>query len=169
MIFEPFGEFFELLALRDAREHGLATRLGGKRLATLKFMRYVVGAWSPWPRRHEPWVFWHDVARRVAGQRGALRRLPVRRDDPDGRQRPAHLGTEPVDGVVVVSPRGCAPALVSEAQLRRGAGFPLLLVYNDGDPIDETRLAGFAWRLRARPRREREPAARPSAAVRQRR
>ena len=62
--------------------------------------------------------------------------------------------TQPVDGVVVVSPRGCGPALVSEAQLRRGAGFPLLFVYNDGDPIDEARLAGFAWRLRARePRR----------------
>ena len=32
----------------------------------------------------------------------------------------------------------------------RGAGFPLLFVYNDGDPLDESRLAGFAWRLRGR-------------------
>jgi hypothetical protein len=29
----------------------------------------------------------------------------------------------------------------------------VLFVYNDGDPIDEARLAGFAWRLRARPAR----------------
>ena len=58
--------------------------------------------------------------------------------------------TQPINGVVVVSPRGCGPALVSEAQLRRGAEFPLLFVYNDGDPVDEARLAGFAWRLRAR-------------------
>jgi len=52
-----------------------------------------------------------------------------------------------------VSPRGCGPALVSEAQLRRRGELPLLFVYNDGDPIDEARLAGFAWRLRSRPAR----------------
>ena len=61
--------------------------------------------------------------------------------------------TQPVDGVVSVAPRGCGPALIAEAQLRREAGLPALFVYNDGDPIDEARLAGFAWRLRSRPAR----------------
>ena len=49
-----------------------------------------------------------------------------------------------------------APELpVAEAQRRRLAadGPPRLFVYNDGDPIDEDRLAGFAWRLRSRERR----------------
>ena len=61
--------------------------------------------------------------------------------------------TQPVDGVVSVAPRGCGPALIAEAQLRREAGLPALFVYADGDPIDEARLAGFAWRLRSRPAR----------------
>ena len=57
-----------------------------------------------------------------------------------------------------MAPRGCGPALIAEAQLRREAGLPALFVYNDGDPIDEARLAGFAWRLHSRPAR-REPRA----------
>ena len=46
-------------------------------------------------------------------------------------------------------------AALAEAQRRRLAadGPPRLFVYNDGDPIDEDRLAGFAWRLRSRERR----------------
>jgi predicted CoA-substrate-specific enzyme activase len=52
------------------------------------------------------------------------------------------------DGVVVVGPWGCGPALISEAQLRRRADIPLLFIYNDGDPIDQAKIAGFAWRLK---------------------
>ena len=82
VIFEPFGEIFELLALRDAREHGLATRQGAKRLATLKFMRYVVKRLL---RRRAPPPALGLLARcrrGLGGQRTALRRLPVRRVDP---------------------------------------------------------------------------------------
>ena len=53
------------------------------------------------------------------------------------------------DGVVVVSPWGCAPALVSEGLLRHEREIPMLFVYVDGSPIDERRLNGFAFRLRA--------------------
>jgi predicted nucleotide-binding protein (sugar kinase/HSP70/actin superfamily) len=61
--------------------------------------------------------------------------------------------TRAVDGVVVVGPWGCGPALISEAQLRRRTDLPLLFVYNDGDPVDEARMAGFAWRLKRAPSR----------------
>ncbi len=57
------------------------------------------------------------------------------------------------DGVAVVGPWGCGPALISEAQLRRRSEIPLLFVYNDGDPIDEAKIAGFAWRLKRAPAR----------------
>ncbi len=167
VIFEPFGEIFELLALRDAREHGLTTRLGGKRLATLKFMRYVVRRLVAVTRRHEPWVFWHDVGDVWRASEELFDGYPFGETIPTVGSALRTWATEPVDGVVVVSPRGCAPALVSEAQLRRGAGFPLLFVYNDGDPIDQARLAGFAWRLRSRPERALPPAT--SAVARQRR
>ncbi len=57
------------------------------------------------------------------------------------------------DGVVVISPWGCGPALVSEAILRHQPGIPLLFVYHDGAPVDERRLNAFAFRLRREPPR----------------
>ncbi len=150
VIFEPFGEIFELLALRDARDHGLTTRLGAKRVATLKFMRYVVKRLLGVARPCEPWVFWHDVGEVWKASEPLFDGYPFGESIPTIGSTLLTWDTQPVDGVVVVSPRGCGPALISEAQLRRGADFPLLFVYNDGDPIDASRLAGFAWRLRAR-------------------
>ena len=150
VIFEPFGEIFELLALRDAREHGLKTRLGAKRVATLKFMRYVVKRLLGVARPHEPWLFWHDVGEVWKASEPLFDGYPFGESIPTIGSTLLTWETQPVDGVVVVSPRGCGPALISEAQLRRGADAPLLFVYNDGDPIDASRLAGFAWRLRAR-------------------
>ena len=150
IIFEPFGEIFELLALRDARDHGLTTRLGAKRVATLKFMRYVVKRLLGVARPHEPWMFWHDVGDIWKASEPLFDGYPFGETIPTIGGALHTWATQPIDGVVVVSPRGCGPALVSEAQLRRGAEFPLLFVYNDGDPVDEARLAGFAWRLRAR-------------------
>ena len=150
VIFEPFGEIFELLALRDARDHGLTTRLGAKRVATLKFMRYVVKRLLGVARPHEPWMFWHDVGDIWKASEPLFDGYPFGETIPTIGGALHTWATQPIDGVVVVSPRGCGPALVSEAQLRRGAEFPLLFVYNDGDPVDEARLAGFAWRLRAR-------------------
>ncbi|MCP4603659.1 MAG: hypothetical protein GY847_24605 [Proteobacteria bacterium] len=62
--------------------------------------------------------------------------------------------TGQVDGIVVVGPWGCGPSLISEAQLRRRTDIPFLFVYNDGDPIDEAKIAGFAWRLKRRAPRQ---------------
>ncbi|HMK93300.1 MAG TPA: hypothetical protein VK576_09900, partial [Thermoleophilia bacterium] len=161
IVTEPFGEIFELLAYRDAREYGWTSRLGSKRAATLKFMRYVVKRLLNAARRHEPWVFWHDVGDVWDASSPLFDGYPFGESIPTIGGALLTYETQPIDGVVVVSPRGCGPALISEAQLRRGADFPLLFVYNDGDPIDDARLAGFAWRLRAR-----EPRVRPAQASR---
>ena len=109
-----------------------------------------------------PWVVWHDI--RAVDREGTVRA----RAYPFGESIPMvgssvltwKAGT--VDGVVTVAPRGCAPALLAEAELRRAGGFPLLVVYNDGDPLDEARLTGFAWRLRSRPARRLAATATPS-------
>ena len=111
-------------------------------------------------RAEHPWVFWNDV--RAVDRESRRLVAPY----PFGETIPAVGGalltwrTQPVDGVVSVAPRGCGPALVAEAQLRWEADLPALFVYNDGDPIDEARLAGFAWRLRSRPARRTGAAAR---------
>ncbi len=55
------------------------------------------------------------------------------------------------DGVVVASPWGCAPALVSESLLRSQRDIPLLFLYADGSPIDARRLDAFAFKLRRQP------------------
>ncbi len=55
-----------------------------------------------------------------------------------------------LDGVVLASPWGCGPALVSESVLRRHLSLPLFVLYSDGSPLDERRLASFAFRVRAR-------------------
>jgi predicted nucleotide-binding protein (sugar kinase/HSP70/actin superfamily) len=57
------------------------------------------------------------------------------------------------DGVVLVSPWGCGPALVSESLLRPERDIPMLFVYNDGTPIDPRRLNAFAHRVKRRPPR----------------
>jgi activator of 2-hydroxyglutaryl-CoA dehydratase/predicted nucleotide-binding protein (sugar kinase/HSP70/actin superfamily) len=153
VVFEPFGAIFELLALRTVQDLGLTSRLGAKRAGTLKLMRGVIDRMLAAARKHEPWMFWNDVRDLDRESRVLLDGYPFGESIPTIGGALLTWRQRPIDGVVVVSPRGCGPALVSEAQLRRGADFPLLFVYNDGDPIDAARLAGFAWRLRGRPAR----------------
>jgi len=67
------------------------------------------------------------------------------------------------DGAVTVDTWRCGPALVAESLLRHQREIPMLFVRTDGTPIDERRLAGFAFRLRSKPpRRAAEPARSPS-------
>ena len=153
-IFEPYGAFVELLQLRQIQD-GVQLRELPEKEATLRTMRYVVRRLLRPVREEHPWVFWHDLRDVERESRRLVAPYPF------GETIPAVGGalltwrTQPVDGVVSVAPRGCGPALVAEAQLRREVGLPALFVYNDGDPIDEARIAGFAWRLRSRPARRR--------------
>ena len=152
VIFEPYGAFLELLQLRQIQD-GLPLTKRAEKEATLATMRYVIGRLVKAVRAEHPWVFWNEV--RVVDRESRRLVAPY----PFGETIPTVGGallswrTQPIDGVVSVAPRGCGPALIAEAQLRREAGLPALFVYNDGDPIDEARLAGFAWRLRSRPAR----------------
>jgi predicted nucleotide-binding protein (sugar kinase/HSP70/actin superfamily) len=152
VIFEPYGAFFELLQLRQIQD-GLTLKKRPEKEATLRTMRFVIGRLTRAVRAEHPWVFWNEVREVDRESRRLVAPYPF------GETIPAVGGalltwrTQPVDGVVSVAPRGCGPALIAEAQLRREAGLPALFIYNDGDPIDEARLAGFAWRLRGRPAR----------------
>ena len=152
-ICEPFGEFFELLALNDMLDAPRASRRALKRGLTLLLMRAIARRLVRAAGPSQPWLFWHDVRRVEAESRRLFDGYPFGESIPTIGSALLTWRTQPVDGVVVVGPRGCGPALISEAQLRRSEGLPLLFVYNDGDPIDEARLAGFAWRLRGRPAR----------------
>ncbi len=57
------------------------------------------------------------------------------------------------DGAIVISPWGCAPALVAEGMLRHQVEIPILFLYSDGSPIDDQRLDAFVFQLRRTPRR----------------
>jgi hypothetical protein len=128
-------------------------------------MRYVVGRLVKAVRAEHPWVFWNEVREVERESRRLVAPYPFGETIPTVGGALFSWRTQPIDGVVSVAPRGCGPALVAEAQLRREAGLPALFVYNDGDPIDEARLAGYAWRLRSRPaRRASGSAARTSPA-----
>ena len=152
-IIEPYAGFFELIALRDVQEMPLTDGKGMKRRVTLKFMGVIVSRLLGAARQHQPWLFWNDIHAVEEASREAFDGYPFGESITSIGGALHTWRSRPVDGVVLVLPRGCGPALISEAQLRRASGAPTLYVYNDGDPIDVARLAGFAWRLRSRPAR----------------
>jgi len=153
VLFEPFGEFFELLVLRSIQDNGLLAGQALKRRATLKAMQTIIERLVRVVRPAHPWVHWHDIRVLDAEGRRVLGAYPFGESIPTVGGALLTWREGKVDGVVTVAPRGCGPALLAEAELRRAGGFPLLVVYNDGDPLDEARLAGFAWRLKSRPAR----------------
>jgi predicted CoA-substrate-specific enzyme activase len=152
VIFEPFGEFFELLQLRQLQD-GVPLRQRPEKEIVLRVMGYIIDRLLTVVRRDHPWVFWHDVREVDKESRRLTCGYPFGETIPTIGGASVAWRTQPVDGIVSVAPRGCGPALVAEAQLRREPAMPVLFVYNDGDPIDEARLTGFAWRLRSLPAR----------------
>ena len=142
VIFEPYGAFFELLQLRQIQD-GVALHEAPEKEATLATMRYVIGRLVKAVRAEHPWVFWNDVRDVDRESRRLVAPYPFGETIPTVGGALLTWRTQPIDGVVSVAPRGCGPALIAEAQLRREAGLPALFVYNDGDPIDEARLAGL--------------------------
>jgi len=162
VLFEPFGEFFELLVLRSIQDVSLLAGEALKRRATLKAMETIIDRLVGAVRPTHPWVLWHDIRALDAAGRRVLGAYPFGESIPTVGSSLLTWQAGSIDGVVTVAPRGCGPALLAEAELRRAGGFPLLVVYNDGDPVDEARLAGFAWRLRSRPARRLTATATPS-------
>lgn len=152
VVFEPFGAFFELMVLRGSQDAKSGLEVREKKASLLGMQRIERRLFSAVHEAH-PWAFWHDVREVDRESRVLTSGYPFGETIPEIGGALLSMRTQPMDGVVVVAPRGCGPALIAEAQLRREAELPILFVYNDGDPIDEGRLAGFAWRLRRRPAR----------------
>ena len=59
-----------------------------------------------------------------------------------------HWNAGSCDGIVMVNPWGCGPALITESLMRHRRDIPMLFVYCDGSPVDERRLDAFAFRLK---------------------
>ncbi len=155
VLFEPFGAFLELLALCDMQAGQQLSRRALKRRAALVVMHAVVDHLLSAVRPLHPWLVWPDIDGVVEESQRVFDGYPMGETVSTVGSALHTWRTRPVDGVVVVSPRGCGPALLAEALLRRHAGPPLLFVYNDGDPVDGDRLRGFAWRLHATEARSR--------------
>jgi len=104
-------------------------------------------------RRRHAWLPMPDARSMIDAARPLIDRLP-RGEAPITVGSVLHNWAEGTcDGVVVVGPWGCGPALISEGLLRSRSDIPMLFVYNDGAPVDERRLNGFAYRLRREPAR----------------
>jgi len=154
VVLEPYGEIAELLLLyrmKDLVE--MESRLLQNRLMRIA-MEFATERLVAKVNKVHPWIRW-DGIREIDRESRQLT------DGTPFTEAIATIGgallawrTRPIDGIVVVGPWGCGPTLITEAQLRRKTEIPLIFVYNDGEPIDETRLAGFAWRLKSRPSRQ---------------
>lgn len=124
----------------------------GKSLVSTGMRRIRKQMYAKALKRH-PWLPTGEVRPILAASRPVLDKYPQ-------GEAPVTIGSVRhwwqggrCDGVVVVSPWGCGPALVSEAMLRHEREIPLLFVYNDGSPLDERRLNAFVFRLRREPPR----------------
>jgi predicted nucleotide-binding protein (sugar kinase/HSP70/actin superfamily) len=99
-------------------------------------------------RKEHPFLLMPDIPGALRAGAPVLGRFPQ-------SEAPITVGTfmqaveqKLCDGVVVVSPWGCSPALITESLLRHQHALPTLFVYSDGTPLDERKLNGFAYRMR---------------------
>ena len=58
-----------------------------------------------------------------------------------------HWETLPLDGLVLTACWGCDNGLISESIIRQNREIPTLFHYDDGTPIDDRRVASFAFRM----------------------
>ncbi|MBN1365177.1 MAG: hypothetical protein JW976_10275 [Syntrophaceae bacterium] len=99
-------------------------------------------------REDNPWLPTPDVPDMLKKAKPIINRHP-RGEAPITVGSVIHHWDEALcDGVVIVGPWGCGPAMIAESLLKHQRQIPLFFVYNDGSPIDERRLNGFVFRLR---------------------
>jgi len=144
---EPFSEIFEFVILRRSKELiEISDRWLNNRVVRFWF-GHVVDRLYRAAQATLPWLRHNPISEVVRSGAGFC-------DDTPFCESICTIGSVlhawehlPLDGVVVVSPQGCGPALISEAQLRR-SGVPCLFVYTDGDPLNQDHLSRFVWQIR---------------------
>jgi len=153
VLVEPLGLLSEYLAEERLSElMGLPTdRL--ENAAMKRLMRRARRTLYDRARRLHPWLPATDVRPMIERSRAVLDRHPMGEAPMTIGSVLHHWEEGDCDGVVVVSPWGCGPALIAESMLRHRAEIPTLFVYGDGSPMDTRRLNGFGLRLRRQPRR----------------
>ncbi len=148
IMFQPVGDMIEFLMFHRSRElFDVETRPVLNYLVR-NVMEYARDRMVASVSAIHPWVRWDGPAEIDRSCKELLNGAPFCEAMSTIGSSLLAWSTRPIDGVVASGPLGCGPSLIAEAQLRRRADIPALFIYHDGDPIDEARLAGFAWRLK---------------------
>lgn len=161
VLVEPANVFVQYLNVeRSAELLGLPTGLV-ECAVNGALMRRMRRAMYERVRLLHPWLPMPDVRDMLRAGRPVLDRHPLG-EAPVTVGSVLHAWQSGIcDGVVLASPWGCGPALLSEGLLRHEREIPMLFLYCDGSPMDERRLSAFASRIhRSAPRAAPRAAAR---------
>jgi activator of 2-hydroxyglutaryl-CoA dehydratase/predicted nucleotide-binding protein (sugar kinase/HSP70/actin superfamily) len=153
VVVEPVNAFVEYLSYERSGELlGLPTGLIENALGD-RALRGTRDRLYEQVRALHPWLPTPNVRRMLEAARPLIDRWPL-------GEAPITVGgvldawrERVCDGIVLASPWGCGPALVTESLLRHRRDIPILFLYADGSPRDDRRLNAFAHRIFKRPPR----------------
>ena len=151
VIVEPTSTISEYMAAERLSElMGLPTTFFANQLSK-RLMRKLRREFQAVVTPDHPWLPTPDVTELMVASRQLIDRYPQCEAPVTIGSVLHHWQRKQCDGVVIASPWGCGPALVSESLMRHQRDIPMLFVYSDGSPMDQRRLNAFAFRLRRNP------------------
>ncbi len=150
---QPFGDIMELVMFYRTREF--------LEMETRPVLNYMVRGLMEYARerlvgrvrRYHDWIKWDGIETIDEACKELLDGSPFCESITAIGSSLLAWRDRPIDGLAAIGPWGCGPALITEAQLRRKLRAPMLFLTYDGDPIDQNKLEGFAWRLKNSPKR----------------